>query len=110
MILGLAAPTSNARRPVAITKVTRRRFFLPLSQTNLTLRDALRLQTVRDPLTGLYNHRYMHEFPEREIQCARRRQHPVSLMMLDLDNFKRYNDTFGHSAGDEALPIVESAI
>lgn len=77
-----------------------------LAISNLNLRDALRLQAVRDPLTGLYNRRYMQEFLEREIQRARRRQHPVSVMMLDLDNFKRYNDTFGHSAGDDALRIV----
>ncbi len=73
---------------------------------NLNLREALRLQAIRDPLTGLYNRRYMQEFLEREIHRARRRQRPLAVMMLDLDNFKRYNDTFGHPAGDDALHLV----
>ncbi|MFZ3340996.1 MAG: diguanylate cyclase [Terriglobales bacterium] len=73
---------------------------------NLGLRETLRLQAVRDPLTGLYNRRYMQEFLERELHSARRRHRPVSVMMLDLDRFKRYNDSFGHAAGDRALASV----
>ena len=73
---------------------------------NLGLRESLRLQAVRDPLTGLYNRRYMQEFLERELHSARRRRRPVSVMMLDLDHFKRYNDSFGHAAGDRALAAV----
>ncbi len=68
--------------------------------------NALRLQAVRDPLTGLYNRRYMQEFLERELHSARRKHRPLSVMMLDLDHFKRYNDNFGHSAGDQALAAV----
>jgi diguanylate cyclase (GGDEF)-like protein len=74
-----------------------------LAITNLDLRESLRLQAVRDPLTGLYNRRYMEEFLDRELQSARRKNRPLSVMMLDLDHFKRYNDNFGHSAGDRAL-------
>src|SRR5437762_14387443 len=48
----------------------------------------------------------MQEFLEREILRARRKGRPLALMMLDVDNFKRYNDTFGHPAGDEALRFV----
>ena len=70
---------------------------------NLGLRESLRLQAVRDPLTGLYNRRYMQEFLERELHSARRRHRPVAVMMLDLDHFKRYNDAFGHAAGDHIL-------
>jgi diguanylate cyclase (GGDEF)-like protein len=73
---------------------------------NLNLREALRLQAVRDPLTGLYNRRYMQEFLERELHSARRKHRPLAVMMLDLDHFKRYNDNFGHSAGDQALAAV----
>jgi diguanylate cyclase (GGDEF)-like protein len=79
---------------------------IALAVSNLNLREALRLQAIRDPLTGLYNRRYMQEFLEREIHRARRRGRPLAVMMLDLDNFKRYNDTFGHPAGDEALRFV----
>ena len=79
---------------------------IALTISNLNLREALRLQAIRDPLTGLYNRRYMQEFLEREIHRARRRGRPLAVMMLDLDNFKRYNDTFGHPAGDEGLRFV----
>jgi diguanylate cyclase (GGDEF)-like protein len=79
---------------------------IALAISNLSLREALRQQTIHDPLTGLHNRRYMQEFLEREILRARRKGRPLSLMMLDVDNFKRYNDTFGHPAGDEALRFV----
>jgi len=70
---------------------------------NLNLRESLRVQAVRDPLTGLYNRRYMQEFLDRELHLARRKRRPLAVLMLDLDHFKRYNDTFGHAAGDQAL-------
>jgi diguanylate cyclase (GGDEF)-like protein len=73
---------------------------------NLNLRESLRVQAVRDPLTGLYNRRYMQEFLDRELLLARRKRRPLAVMMLDLDYFKRYNDNFGHSAGDQALAAV----
>ena len=76
---------------------------IALALSNLSLREALRSQAVRDPLTGLYNRRYMEEFLERELQRSRRQNRPLSLLMLDLDHFKRYNDHFGHAAGDELL-------
>jgi diguanylate cyclase (GGDEF)-like protein len=77
-----------------------------LAIANLNLREALRLQAVRDPLTGLYNRRYMQEFLDRELHSARRKHRPLAVMMLDLDHFKRYNDNFGHAAGDRALATV----
>ena len=73
---------------------------------NLNLRESLRAQAVRDPLTGLYSRRYMQEFLERELHSARRKHRPVAVMMLDLDHFKRYNDNFGHSAGNQALAAI----
>src|SRR6202047_1315349 len=79
---------------------------IALAIANLNLRESLRLQAVRDPLTGLYSRRYMQEFLERELHSARRKHRPVAVMMLDLDHFKRYNGNFGHSAGDQALPAV----
>src|SRR4029077_18897481 len=79
---------------------------IALAVANLNLREALRLQAVRDPLTGLYSRRYMQEFLERELYSSRRKHRPVAVMMLDLDHFKRYNDNFGHSAGDQALTAV----
>jgi len=73
---------------------------------NLNLRESLRLEAVRDPLTQLYNRRYMQEFLDRELHSARRKHRPLAVMMLDLDHFKRFNDSFGHSAGDRALVAV----
>lgn len=72
----------------------------------IDLRDALRTQAIRDPLTGLFNRRHMEEALQREIQRARRRHRALSVMLLDIDHFKRFNDTYGHSAGDQALILV----
>jgi len=79
---------------------------IALAVANVNLRESLRLQAVRDPLTGLYNRRYMQEFLDRELHTARRKHRPLAIMMLDIDHFKRYNDNFGHSAGDKALAAV----
>jgi len=66
----------------------------------------LQEQAVRDPLTGLYNRRYLDETLEREVSRAKREGYPISLAMIDLDHFKRVNDTYGHKAGDEVLKIL----
>lgn len=79
---------------------------IAVAVANLNLRESLRLQAVRDPLTHLYNRRYMQEFLDRELHSARRKRRSLAVMMLDLDHFKRYNDNFGHSAGDQALAAV----
>jgi diguanylate cyclase (GGDEF)-like protein/PAS domain S-box-containing protein len=70
---------------------------------NLRLRDVLRSQSIRDPLTGLFNRRYMEESLERELRRAARNSQSVALIMLDIDHFKQFNDTFGHQAGDTLL-------
>ena len=63
----------------------------------------LREQSVRDHLTGLFNRRYMEETLERELLRASRKQFSLGIIMLDVDNFKEINDTFGHAAGDTIL-------
>lgn len=68
----------------------------------------LRALSVRDPLTGLYNRRYMEETFDREIQRAIRKQQPLSVIMADIDGFKNINDTVGHVLGDEALVMVSA--
>ena len=60
-------------------------------------------QTIRDPLTGLFNRRYLDESLERELARARRENLPLSLIMIDIDHFKQLNDTHGHQTGDEVL-------
>jgi diguanylate cyclase (GGDEF)-like protein len=67
-------------------------------------------QSVRDPLTGLFNRRYMEETLEREIARAGRAKGPVSIIMLDVDHFKHFNDTFGHEAGDIILREIGACL
>jgi diguanylate cyclase (GGDEF)-like protein/PAS domain S-box-containing protein len=76
---------------------------ISLALANLRLREVLRSQSIRDPLTGLFNRRFMEESLERELRRAMRGETPVALLMLDIDHFKRFNDTFGHQAGDAVL-------
>ncbi|HEV2323184.1 MAG TPA: diguanylate cyclase [Terracidiphilus sp.] len=74
-----------------------------LSVANIKLREALRAQSIKDPLTGLYNRRYLAEMMEREIRRAVRSEQSLGVLMLDLDHFKKFNDTYGHDAGDTVL-------
>lgn len=74
-----------------------------LAIANLSLRERLRQQSIRDPLTGLYNRRHMEESLEREIHRARRGSKSVAILMVDIDHFKNFNDTYGHEAGDMVL-------
>lgn len=74
-----------------------------LSIANINLRDALRTQSIKDTLTGLYNRRYLEEMLEREIRRAARAKQSLGVLMLDLDHFKTFNDTYGHDAGDAVL-------
>ncbi len=76
---------------------------LALALANLKLRQHLRDLSVRDPLTGLFNRRYLTESLGREMARCRRRKLPLSVMVLDLDHFKIFNDTLGHQAGDSLL-------
>jgi diguanylate cyclase (GGDEF)-like protein len=79
---------------------------MALALANLRLRETLRSQAIRDPLTGLFNRRYLEETMAREINRVKRQETPLGVIMMDLDHFKRYNDTFGHSAGDELLSAM----
>ena len=76
---------------------------IALAMANLKLRETLQNQSVRDALTGLFNRRYMEESLKREMQRCDRKQQPLSIVMIDVDRFKRFNDTFGHNAGDAVL-------
>jgi diguanylate cyclase (GGDEF)-like protein/PAS domain S-box-containing protein len=74
-----------------------------LALANLKLRESLHQQSIRDPLTGLFNRRYMEETLEREVRRSARDQSSLSIIMIDIDHFKQFNDTFGHDAGDTVL-------
>ncbi|CAA6605431.1 conserved hypothetical protein [Rhodospirillaceae bacterium LM-1] len=79
---------------------------ISLALANIKLRQSLRDLSIRDALTGLYNRRFVEETFEREMARIARSQEPFSLMMMDVDHFKRFNDTFGHDAGDMVLRSV----
>jgi len=77
-----------------------------LSLANIRLREELRAQSIRDPLSGLFNRRYLEETLHRELVRATRCKLDLGIMMLDLDHFRVFNDTFGHDAGDAILREV----
>jgi diguanylate cyclase (GGDEF)-like protein len=73
------------------------------SLINLRLRETLKIQSIRDPLTGLYNRRHMQEALEREARRVERYNKTLGIIMIDVDHFKAFNDTYGHEAGDSVL-------
>jgi diguanylate cyclase (GGDEF)-like protein len=84
-----------------------------LARANDELRSANRtLETlsITDGLTGLYNHRHFYDTLERELKRGVREGSPLSLLLLDLDRFKQYNDTHGHAEGDAALRLVAQEV
>jgi diguanylate cyclase (GGDEF)-like protein len=97
---------SEAKQRLAMTVAEQ----IALSLANLKLQETLRNQSIRDPLTGLFNRRYMEESLEREMRRAVRGRHPVGIIMLDLDHFKQFNDAFGHDAGDTLLRDVGTVL
>jgi diguanylate cyclase len=76
---------------------------IALALANLNLREVLQSQSIRDPLTGLFNRRYMEASLERELRRANRKKCSLGVMMVDVDYCKRFNDAFGHDAGDALL-------
>jgi len=79
---------------------------IALALANLKLREGLRWQSIRDPLTGLFNRRYLEESLYREVRRAIRNRRPLSTIMIDIDHFKKFNDACGHEAGDTLLAAV----
>lgn len=83
---------------------------IALAIANLNLREKLQVQSIRDPLTSLFNRRYLEEFLDREITRALRQKHPISIIMLDIDHFKKINDTYGHDTGDYVLQTISKLL
>ena len=83
---------------------------LAMALANLRLRDSLKEQSVKDPLTGLFNRRYIETSVEREIFRAERNGECISLLMFDVDHFKQFNDTYGHDTGDTVLKMISREI
>jgi diguanylate cyclase (GGDEF)-like protein len=79
---------------------------ISMAIANARLRDELRDQSIRDPLTGLYNRRYLLDAIRREASVAERRGAPFGIIALDADKFKSFNDNHGHDAGDMVLRAI----
>ena len=89
----------EAKRQLAYTLVEQ----AGLALSNLNLRAALREQSIRDPLTQLFNRRYMEEALKQQMSRVTRHLHPLAIIMIDIDHFKDFNDVNGHTAGDLLL-------
>jgi diguanylate cyclase (GGDEF)-like protein len=89
----------DSRERLAISAASQ----IALSLASLQLRETLREQSIRDPLTRLFNRRFLEESFDRELQLATRRKQSIAILFLDLDHFKLFNDNFGHDAGDMVL-------
>jgi diguanylate cyclase (GGDEF)-like protein len=83
---------------------------ITLTFSNLKLQDSLRQQSIHDPLTGMFNRRYMKDSLEREIYRAKRHNIPFGIIMLDIDFFKKFNDNYGHDVGDLVLERIGRVI
>lgn len=94
--------TGEAKRRLATTVAEH----IALALASLKLRETLKVQSIRDPLTSLYNRRHMEECLERELKKAKRSHRSLGAIMIDLDHFKQVNDTFGHQAGDAVLKTL----
>ena len=79
---------------------------IAISLANLKLRETLQHQSFRDSLTGLYNRRYLEATIIRELHQATRNHQSLSIIMMDIDYFKSFNDTWGHDAGDAILRAI----
>ncbi len=94
--------TLDHRRQLAVSAADN----ISLALTNLKLRESLKTLSLHDPLTGLFNRRFMEETMDREIVRATRLDQSLIIAMLDIDHFKNFNDTYGHNAGDLVLKQV----
>lgn len=83
---------------------------MSLALSNIALQEKLRTQSLRDPLTGLYNRRYMEDALDRYVSLAERTGGATSVVMIDLDNFKKLNDENGHAKGDAVLRDVAAQL
>lgn len=103
----LTKPFADAEL-VARVKVHRnlKRLREELREANQRLREL----AIRDPLTGAFNRRHLHSLLDAELDRSRRHDHTVSLILADVDHFKRINDRFGHAAGDRVLTAVAAAL
>jgi diguanylate cyclase (GGDEF)-like protein len=107
-LLNLRGTPGESFSPQASQLLTTLGEVIKLSLSNLKLRAALRVQAIRDPLTGLFNRNYLDETLRRELSRSARGRAPLCVAMLDIDGFKGFNDAYSHSAGDVLLKALGS--
>gem|GEM_PF-2427086 len=109
-LLHLREPADRSAVPQALSQIREVgpaiAEMLSLALSNIQLRETLHNQSVKDPLTGLFNRRYLEETFPREVARARRAKHPIGIVMADIDHFKLFNDVHGHAAGDAVLAVT----
>jgi diguanylate cyclase (GGDEF)-like protein/PAS domain S-box-containing protein len=108
-IVGLGRDITQRKRSEEVIQQTNENLRERLEEIE-NLQKKLKEQVIRDPLTDLFNRRYLQETLEREVSRAVRDNNPVSLIIMDIDYFKRINDSFGHSAGDQMLQAIGTLI
>ncbi|MDE2439696.1 MAG: diguanylate cyclase [Betaproteobacteria bacterium] len=108
-ILGIARNISERKAAEQALRESNRQLHARIEEIG-RLQVALQELAVRDSLTGLYNRRYLDETLDREVSRARREGNPLSLVMIDIDYFKRVNDTYGHQVGDEVLRTLAATL
>ncbi|MFN3346500.1 MAG: GAF domain-containing protein, partial [Candidatus Bipolaricaulaceae bacterium] len=101
-------PNAFTKDDVTVVEILARHVYEELRRVELE--EELREQAIRDPVTGLYNRRFLDEVLRREVARAERYGHALSLILIDINNFKAINDRYGHLVGDEALRRVAKAL
>ena len=101
-LLYLSGPAAGLDEALATTAAEQ----LSMALANLKLKETLHNQSIRDALTGLFNRRFLEGSLARELARASRKQQTLAVLMLDVDHFKRFNDTHGHPGGDALLTAV----
>ena len=105
-VFNLESPRKGAFGPRDVSILTTLAGYATIAIQNARLFEQTKHLAITDGLTELYNHRYLHEALDRTLERCRRDGQPLALIMLEIDNFKRYNDTYGHQRGDEVLRTV----
>lgn len=108
-ICGISRDITARRNAEVALKQTNERLERQAAE-NLRLQKQLHEEAMRDPLTNLFNRRYFMETLSRELARASRESYPLTLLMLDIDHFKRLNDEHGHAAGDQALVVFSDLL
>jgi diguanylate cyclase (GGDEF)-like protein len=107
-ILHISVPDASALTTARLALIQQCGEYAALRLANLRLREKLHDQSIRDPLTGLYNRRFLEATLEQELHRSGRHHTGLGVIMADIDKFKAFNDSFGHNAGDIVLKEVGS--